>query len=150
MQIEDIKKEIVKLVKDSLNVTVLAMDVEKPIVKPSAKVDILPYYVSSGCSGARETSLDIDIYYYAQDSENYLNECYSVAQKLALEFTNGFLAKDIFLIPDDDISFDFNNNAMACQFTVSYHESLQEDGEFMENLIFNGEEFLNGDNNATD
>lgn len=148
MQIETIKSALVNIIKNTLDVIVIAGDVKRPITRASAKIDILPYTVSAACAGAREVSFDIDIYYYPLNADKPSDECQLVAQKLVDALGDGFQVDNIWLMPDDELSFEFSNEALACQFTISYVETRTEAGEFMENLIYNGEETTDGNNNA--
>ena len=144
MQIETIKAALISIIKDTLDVIVVAGDVKRPITRASAKIDILPYSVSPACAGARDVSLDIDIYYYPLNPYKPLEDCKLVAQKIADALSEGFSVQNTWLMPDDELSFEFSNEALICQFSTSYTETIAETGEFMENLIFNGEEITNG------
>lgn len=148
MQIENIKSTLINIIKNTLDIIVIAGDVKRPITRASAKIDILPYSISAACAGARDVSLDIDIYYYPLNADRPLAECQLVAQKLADALSDGFEVQNAWLMPDDELSFEFSNEALACQFTTSYVETIAETGELMENLIFNGEEMTDGNNNA--
>lgn len=149
MQIENIKSALINIIKNTLDIIVIAGDVKRPITRASAKIDILPYSVAAACAGARDVSLDIDIYYYPLNCDRPLSECQLVAQKLADTLGDGFEVQNIWLMPDDELSFEFSNEALVCQFTVSYVETIEETGEFMENLILNGEEMTDGNKDAT-
>ena len=143
MQIDDILSAIVEIVKQTLNATVVAGEVKRPIKRDCAKINVLPYSVNAGCDGQREHSIDVDIFYYPVDTST--SHMRSIANTLSNALCEGFDVCDTWLMPDDDISSEITDEVLVVQFTLSYTESAVETGEFMENIYFNKEELTNGD-----
>lgn len=149
MQVKDLKKAIISILKNTLDVPVIAMDITRPVIRPSAKVDLIPISVSAGPCDSIETEVDVDIYYYPPNSDSYLTVFHDTTEKLVETFTQGFEVCGIWLVPEY-ISFDNIDGVLICQFSLSYIQNKVENSEYMENLILNKEVLIHGGDNAKD
>lgn len=118
-------------------VKILHTDVKEPVARPMFKIDILPVACTASCGNSRETAADIDIWYYAADGQHPRDDCEQAAETILNAFYAGFPAGNVWLSPDDDITFTQNpNGVLVCQFGVTWFESPTETGEPMEELRF--------------
>ena len=141
MQVKTVRKALAALVSNlAPGVQITKTDKEKPIKRPSFKIDVLPVGGGAACGGAREREVDVDIWYYPKDTDHPRDECDAVADQLLAALDGGFEAGGIWLPLDEDASCDTSQDVLACQFSVSWVETAAEEGEPMEDLIYNGEE----------
>lgn len=119
---------------------VMRPDEDKPVKRPSFKIDVLPVSSGAACAGAREFETDIDIWYYPKSSDRPRDECDAVAEQLLDALGEGFAVGGVWLPIDDTIEVDTSQGVLVAQFGVSWVETAAETGEPMEELIYNGEE----------
>lgn len=141
MKIKDIRAALTALVREiAPRAPVVKTDARKPVPRPSFRIDVLPVSGGAACGGAREREVDVDIWYYPKDTDHPRDECDAVADQLLAALDRGFEAGGIWLPLDEDASCDTSQDVLACQFSVSWVETAAEEGEPMEELIYNGEE----------
>lgn len=114
---------------------VIKTDVREPVVRKGFKIDILPSGGGGACDGARERSVEVDIWYYPVNTARPRDECQEVADALIGALADGFEVDGVWLQPDDNISCDLTSDVLVCQFSTSWVEEKQEDGEPMGELI---------------
>ena len=141
MKIKEIRKALTDLVRGQLpGVPVQRSDENKPVMRPSVKIDVLPVGSGAACAGARERELDVDIWYYPRDSARPRDEIDEVLYKLLGALDGGFAAGGVWLLPDEEAVCHADKDVLVIQFSVSWVESAGEDGEPMETLRYDGEE----------
>ena len=114
---------------------VVKTDVRKPVERQGFKIDILPGGGGGACGGVRERSVEVDIWYYPVNSSRPRDECQEVADALIGALSEGFDAGGVWMIPEDDISCDLTSDVLVCQFSTSWVEEEEENGELMETLV---------------
>lgn len=126
---------------------VVRYDAHKPVARPSIRIDL--YSADSGalCEGARERGAEVDLFYYPPDDHKPLTNGEAVGEALNLALYGGFAAGGTWVHPADDMTTDFSDGVLSVQFTAEWMESMDEDGEPMETLIYNNEEVVNDGNN---
>lgn len=141
MNIRDIRAALAALVLTlAQGAEVMRPDEDKPVKRPSFKIDVLPVNGGAACDGAREYEADIDIWYYPKDAHRPRDECDEVAEQLLDALGDGFAVGGIWLPLDDTVEVDTSQGVLVAQFGVSWVETAAETGEPMEELIYNGEE----------
>ena len=91
---------------------------------------------NAACGGARERSIDVDVWYYPAERVEYLEECSEMAERLIAAFETGIDTGEIVLVPDDTVSTTISLGVLVLQFALSWCESAAETGEMMENLEY--------------
>ena len=119
---------------------VMRPDDKKPLKRPYFKIDVLPVGGGAACAGAREFETDIDIWYYPKSSDRPRDECDAVAEQLLDTLGEGFEVGGVWLPIDDTIEVDTSQGVLVAQFGISWVETAEETGEYMETLNYNGEE----------
>ena len=141
MKIKDIRTTLEALILPLVEgAKILRTDVHKPAVRPSFKIDVLPVSGGPACDGAREYEADVDIWYYPKSSDRPRDECDTVAEQLLDTLGEGFAVGGVWLPIDDTIEVDTSQGVLVAQFGVSWVETAEETGEYMETLNYNGEE----------
>ena len=65
MTIREVRAALTALLKQAApGVPVSKSDTDKPVVRPSFKIDIFPAEGNAACGGTRERSIDVDVWYY--------------------------------------------------------------------------------------
>ena len=111
-------------------------DTDKPVVRPSFKIDIFPAEGNAACGGTRERSIDVDVWYYPAERVEYLEECSEMAERLIAALETGIDTGEIVLVPDDTVSTTISLGVLVLQFALSWCESAAETGEMMEALEY--------------
>ena len=119
---------------------VMRPDDKKPLKRPYFKIDVLPVGGGAACAGAREFETDIDIWYYPKSSDRPRDECDAVAEQLLDTLGEGLEVGGVWLPIDDTIEVDTSQGVLVAQFGISWVETAEETGEYMETLNYNGEE----------
>lgn len=141
MKIRDLRKALEALILPLVEgAKIMRADAPKPAVRPSFKIDVLPVSSGAACDGAREYEADVDIWYYPKSSDRPRDECDEVAEQLLDALGEGFAVGDVWLPIDDTIEVDTSQGVLVAQFGVSWVETAEETGEYMETLNYNGEE----------
>lgn len=141
MNIRDIRAALTALVRPLVqNAAVMRPDEDKPVKRPSFKIDVLPVSGGAACDGAREYEADVDIWYYPKDAHWPRDECDAVAGQLLDTLGDGFAVGGVWLPLDDTVEIDTSQGVLVAQLGVSWVETAAETGEPMEELIYNGEE----------
>lgn len=141
MKIRDIRGALAALLLPLVQgAEVMRPDEDKPVKRPSLKIDVLPVSGGAACDGAREYEADIDIWYYPKDAHRPRDECDTVAGQLLDTLGDGFAVGDVWLPLDDTVEVDTSQGVLVAQFGISWVETAAETGEPMEELIYNGEE----------
>lgn len=137
MTIREVRAALTALLKQTApGIKVSKSDTDKPVVRPSFKIDIFPAEENAACGGTRERSVDVDIWYYPAEREEYLEECSEMAERLTSVLETGIDTGEIVLVPDDTVSTTISLGVLVLQFTLSWCESAAETGEMMENLEY--------------
>lgn len=137
MTIREVRAALTALLKqEAPGVRVSKSDTDKPVPRPSFKFDIFPAEGNAACGGARERSVDVDIWYYPAEREEYLEECSEMAERLTSVLETGIDTGEIVLVPDDTVSTTISLGVLVLQFALSWCESAAETGEMMENLEY--------------
>ena len=141
MNIRDIRAALTALVRPLVqDAAVMRPDEDKPVVRPSFKIDVLPVSGGAACDGEREYEADIDIWYYPKDAHRPRDECDTVAGLLLDALGDGFAVGGVWLPLDDAVAIDTSQGVLVAQLGVSWVETATETGEYMETLNYNGEE----------
>ena len=141
MKIRDIRKALEDLILPLVEgAKIMRTDAPKPVVRPSFKIDVLPVSGGAACDGAREYEADVDIWYYPPNAQRPRDECDTVAEQLLDTLGEGFAVGGVWLPIDDTIEVDTSQGVLVAQFGVSWVETAEETGEYMETLNYNGEE----------
>lgn len=141
MKMRDIRAALTALVLPLVQgAEVMRPDEDKPVKRPSFKIDVLPVSGGAACDGAREFETDIDIWYYPQNAQRPRDECDEVAGQLLDVLSDGFSVGGVWLPIDDAVEVDTTQGVLVAQLGVSWVETAAEDGEPMDELIYNGEE----------
>lgn len=141
MKIRDIRNALEALILPLVEgAKIMRADAPKPVVRPSFKIDVLPVSGGAACDGAREYEADIDIWYYPKSSDRPRDECDAVAEQLLDTLGEGFEVGGVWLPIDDTIEVDTSQGVLVAQFGISWVETAEETGEYMETLNYNGEE----------
>lgn len=141
MQIRDIRTALAVLVRGQWpDIPLIKADNRKPVVRPAFRIDVLPMGGGAACGGARERTVDVDIWYYPKNTDHPQDECDAAADRLLAALDEGFMAGGIWIPLDEDVSCDSTQGVLVCQFGASWIETAPETGEPMEELIYNGEE----------
>lgn len=143
MKIREIRGALAALVLPlAQGAEVMRPDEDKPVKRPSFKIDVLPVSGGAACAGAREYETDIDIWYYPKDAQHPRDECDAVAEQLLDTLGDGFAVGGIWLPLDDAVEIDTSQGVLVAQFSTSWVETAAETGEPMEELTYNGEELI--------
>lgn len=137
MKIRELRAALTALLKQTApDVPVFKSDTEEPVARPSFKIDIFPAEGNAACGGTRERSVDVDIWYYPENAKEYLEECSEMGERLISALEQGIETGGVCLTPDDTVSLSCALGVLACQFSLSWCESAEEDGEMMETLEY--------------
>lgn len=143
MQISEVRTALADLVRTADPAAKIIQDDEKePVVRPAFRIDVLPMGGGAACGGARERTVDVDIWYYPKNTDHPQDECDAAADRLLAALDEGFMAGGIWIPLDEDVSCDSTQGVLVCQFGASWIETAPETGEPMEELIYNGEELM--------
>lgn len=100
MTIREVRAALTALLKQAApGVPVSKSDTDKPVVRPSFKIDIFPAEGNAACGGARERSIDVDVWYYPAERVEYLEECSEMAERLIAALETGIDTGEIVLVP---------------------------------------------------
>lgn len=137
MTIREVRAALTALLRQAApGVRVSKSDTDKPVPRPSFKIDIFPAEGNAACGGTRERSVDVDIWYYPAEREEYLEECSEMAERLTSVLETGIDTGEIVLVPDDTVSTTISLGVLVLQFELSWCESAAETGEMMEALEY--------------
>lgn len=141
MKMRDIRAALTALVLPLVQgAEVMRPDEDKPVKRPSFKIDVLPVSGGAACDGAREFEADVDVWYYPQNAQQPRDECDAVAEQLLDTLGDGFSVGGVWLPLDDAVEVDTSQGVLVTQFGVSWVETAAETGEYMETLVYNREE----------
>lgn len=137
MTIREVRAALTALLKQTApGIQVSKSDTDKPVVRPSFKIDIFPAEGNAACGGTRERSVDVDIWYYPENAKEYLEECSEMGERLISALEQGVETGGVYLTPDNTVSLSCAMGVLACQFELSWCESAAETGEMMEALEY--------------
>ena len=88
--------------------------------------------------------MDIEIYYYPQEKERPKDELNEVSQLLKAALRSGVAVSDMQIELSDSIEADVSDGILALMFRLEWIETAEEEGETMNELIFNEKEVVNG------
>lgn len=115
-------------------------DSRKPVVRPSFRIDVYPVAGGAACRDAREREVEVDIWYYPQDTDHPRDECDALADDLLAALDDGFEAGGVWISLDENAECDMTQDALVVQFAADWVESAAEEGEYMETLEINQKE----------
>lgn len=139
MKLQQVRDAILSLLKENLpDCTIRRPDNPRPVNRAELTV-VLPGFSSERQSGdSRIRKADIEIWYRAREQNSPRDEIEKVAEKLDSILFDGFSAGNIWLCPEEEISFTFGGEGdFCCQFSVSWIETIAEEkAEMMQDLHF--------------
>ena len=115
-------------------------DSRKPVVRPSFRIDVYPVAGGAACRDAREREVEVDIWYYPQDTDHPRDECDALADELLAALDDGFEAGGVWISLDENAECDMTQDTLVVQFAADWVESAAEEGEYMETLEINQKE----------
>ena len=111
MTIREVRAALTALLKQAApGVPVSKSDTDKPVVRPSFKIDIFPAEGNAACS--------------------------EMAERLIAALETGIDTGEIVLVPDDTVSTTISSGVLVLQFALSWCESAAETGDMMETLEY--------------
>lgn len=119
---------------------VIKTDSRKPVVRPSFRIDVYPVAGGAACRDAREREVEVDIWYYPQDTDHPRDECDALADDLLAALDDGFEAGGVWISLDENAECDMTQDTLVVQFAADWVESAAEEGEYMETLEINQKE----------
>ena len=119
---------------------VIKTDSRKPVVRPSFRIDVYPVAGGAACRDAREREVEVDIWYYPQDTDHPRDECDALADDLLAALDDGFEAGGVWISLDENAECDMTQDTLVVQFAANWVESAAEEGEYMETLEINQKE----------
>lgn len=119
---------------------VIKTDSRKPVVRPSFRIDVYPVAGGAACRDAREREVEVDIWYYPQDTDHPRDECDALADDLLAALDDGFEAGGVWISLDENTECDMTQDTLVVQFAADWVESAAEEGEYMETLEINQKE----------
>ena len=119
---------------------VIKTDSRKPVVRPSFRIDVYPVAGGAACRDAREREVEVDIWYYPQDTDHPRDECDALADDLLVALDDGFEAGGVWISLDENAECDMTQDTLVVQFAADWVESAAEEGEYMETLEINQKE----------
>ena len=119
---------------------VIKTDSRKPVVRPSFRIDVYPVAGGAACRDAREREVEVDIWYYPQDTDHPRDECDALADDLLAALDDGFEAGGVWISLDENAECDMTQDTLVVQFAADWMESAAEEGEYMETLEINQKE----------
>ena len=119
---------------------VIKTDSRKPVVRPSFRIDVYPVAGGAACRDAREREVEVDIWYYPQDTDHPRDECDALADELLAALDDGFEAGGVWISLDENAECDMTQDTLVVQFAADWVESAAEEGEYMETLEINQKE----------
>ena len=122
-------------------------DISEPIARRSYRID-LSNSDDMGTENYADRGMDVEIYYYPEEKERPRDELNEVSQILKAALRTGICAAGIVIEIDDTIDADASEGVRALMFRLRWIETAAEDGEFMENLVYEKEELVHGSDDA--
>ena len=119
---------------------VIKTDSRKPVVRPSFRIDVYPVAGGAACRDAREREVEVDIWYYPQDTDHPRDECDALADDLLAALDDGFEAGGVWISLDENAECDMTQDTLVVQFAADWVETAAEEGEYMETLEINQKE----------
>lgn len=141
MRLSIIRNAILSLLKKNFpDCAIRRSDNPRPVNRAEFIV-VLPSFSSEKQSGgARLKNAEIEIWYRAKERETSRDEIEQIAEKLDLLLTDGFLVGNVWLCPEEEISFSLCadndvDRGFCCQFSISCQEIAAEpEADLMEEL----------------
>ena len=141
MKLSDIRAALTALVAGLRPAApVIKTDSRKPVVRPSFRIDVYPVAGGAACRDAREREVEVDIWYYPQDTDHPRDECDALADDLLAALDDGFEAGGVWISLDENAVCDMTQDTLVVQFAADWVESAAEEGEYMETLEINQKE----------
>lgn len=141
MKLSDIRAALTALVAGLRPAApVIKTDSRKPVVRPSFRIDVYPVAGGAACRDAREREVEVDIWYYPQDTDHPRDECDALADDLLAALDDGFEAGGVWISLDENAECDMTQDTLVVQFAADWVESAAEEGEYMETLEINQKE----------
>ncbi len=145
---QEIDDAIGRIITESLNAAGypaarIRNDVSEPVARRSYRID-LSNTDDMGTEIYAERGMDIEIYYYPQEKERPKDELNEVSQLLKAALRSGVAVSDMQIELSDSIEADVSDGILALMFRLEWIETAEEEGETMNELIFNEKEVVNG------
>lgn len=125
----------------------ISNDIIKPVARRSYRIDL--YSTDDmGTECYAERGMDVEIYYYPQDKERPKQELNEISQLLKVVIRSGILVSGVCLELSEGIEADTSDGVLTLMFRLEWIETVQEEGEHMQELVLNEEEVVYGSNDA--
>ena len=122
-------------------------DVSEPIARRSYRID-LTNTDDTRTETYAERGMDVEIYYYPQEKERPRDELNDASQVLKSALGGGILVSDVHIELSEGIEADVSDGILTLMFRLEWIETKEDEGEMMEKLVVDGEEAVNGSNDA--
>lgn len=122
-------------------------DVSEPIARRSYRID-LTNTDDTRTETYAERGMDVEIYYYPQEKERPRDELNDASQVLKSALGGGILVSDVHIELSEGIEADVSDGILTLMFRLEWIETKEDEGEMMEKLVVDGEEAVNGGNDA--
>ena len=110
-------------------------DVKAPLVRRSYRIDV-GQTDGMGTDDYAETGCDIEIYFYPADGTRPRDELNTAADAIRAALREGVTVQGVVLIPEDDITCDVDGETLAVMLRLTWIETAEETGEFMEDMVY--------------
>ena len=110
-------------------------DVKAPLVRRSYRIDV-GQTDGMGTDDYAETDCDIEIYFYPADGTRPRDELNTAADAIRAALREGVTVQGVVLIPEDDITCDADGETLAVMLRLTWIETAEETGEFMEEMVY--------------
>lgn len=122
----------------SYAVPIVAEDLEKPIIRPSIKVQF--DFAKSGKfnNQCRERNFTCRIYFFAKKKDRPKFENIEVQEALEKAFLEGLVVKPSFILPVEELESKITDSVLVCSFDLRMIERLPDTdrSEWMEELYY--------------
>lgn len=122
-------------------------DISEPIARRSYRID-LTNTDDTRTETYAERGMDVEIYYYPQEKERPRDELNDASQVLKSALGGGILVSDVHIELSEGIEADVSDGILTLMFRLEWIETKEDEGEMMEKLVIDGEEAVNGSNDA--
>ena len=122
-------------------------DISEPIARRSYRID-LTNTDDTRTETYAERGMDVEIYYYPQEKERPRDELNDASQVLKSALGGGILVSDVHIELSEGIEADVSDGILTLMFRLEWIETKEDEGEMMEKLVVDGEEAVNGSNDA--
>ena len=122
-------------------------DISEPIARRSYRID-LTNTDDTRTETYAERGMDVEIDYNPQENERPRDELNDASQVLKSALGGGILVSDVHIELSEGIEADVSDGILTLMFRLEWIETKEDEGEMMEKLVVDGEEAVNGSNDA--